>query len=249
MVKKTPFGNVADYSGSITRKMIILHENLEKEAVEISKTLSEVYGFQTNLIIENIDSLFKAIPEFNGFFLPQENLITFSEKFNKKAVLILTDRDLYYQKNDKDEDWVFGLWHPTNISIVSNARMKRYDSHPSQKIEVHFDLYIKRLKGLSIHEIGHGVVNPDYQKDNYKEAKWVNTRKNHKLSLGLHCTDNSCVMYETVDIKSPPKEEGCLQLGKEKKYDAGLDDVLERIYPKWFCRKCLDAILVDEKYK
>ena len=97
----------------VNSKMILLHENLEKEAIEISKTLSEVYGFQTNLIIENIDSLFEAIPEFNGFLLPQENLSTFSEKINKKAVLILTDRDLYYQKNDKDEDWVFGLWHPT----------------------------------------------------------------------------------------------------------------------------------------
>jgi hypothetical protein len=56
-------------------------------------------------------------------------------------------------------------------------------------------------------------------------------------------------MYETIDIKAPPKEEGYMRLGDNKKYDAGLDDVLERIYPKWFCRKCLAAISIDEKYK
>jgi predicted Zn-dependent protease len=225
--------------------MIIWHENLEKEAIEISKTLNDVYGFKTQLINKNMDDLFTAIPEFDGF-RPEStaNLATALEKFNGKAILILTNRDLYCEKNSKDDDWIFGFCD-TNLMAVSNARMKRYDNQPSQEMTVTLDLYLKRLKALSIHEIGHDIVKANH----YKEAVWVNTRTNYRLNLGPHCTDNSCVMYEIVDINAPFKEEGYLQLGDEEKYDAGLDDVLERIYSQWFCKKCLDAIVIGEKYK
>ncbi|MGD0551763.1 MAG: hypothetical protein ABSB25_03845 [Sedimentisphaerales bacterium] len=234
--------------------MIILHEKLEKEAIEISKSLNDVYGFDTQLIDINMDGLFTAIPEFNGFHAGlTENLKTALEKFNGRAVLILTNRDLYHQKNYKDEDWIFGVNHSEpyeHISVVSNARMKRCDdSRLSQEIVVPFERYIKRLKALSIHEIGHDVAK---KASHYQQAKWVNIPKKYELPLGLHCTDNSCVMYEVVDINSPSKEEGYLQLGDEKKYDAGLDDVLERIHSQWFCKKCLDAIGIGgigEKYK
>ena len=87
------------------------------------------------------------------------------------------------------------------------------------------------------------------QAKHYKMAAWVSKRTNVPLVLGDHCTDNACVMYEIVDINAPPKEEGYMLLGDEEKYDAGLDDVLTRIYSQWFCRKCLDAIVIDEKYK
>jgi hypothetical protein len=40
-----------------------------------------------------------------------------------------------------------------------------------------------------------------------------------------------------------------MQLGNEKKYDAGLDDVLERINPKWFCDKCISSININESYQ
>jgi predicted Zn-dependent protease len=225
--------------------MIIWHENLEKEAIEISKTLNDVYGFKTQLINKNMDDLFTAIPEFDGF-RPEStaNLATALEKFNGKAILILTNRDLYFEKNSKDNDWIFGFCD-ANLMAVSNARMKRYDNQPSQEIVVPLDLYLKRLKALSIHEIGHDVVKANH----YQEAVWVNTRINYRLKLGLHCTDNSCVMYEIVDITAPFKEEGYLQLGDEEKYDAGLDDVLERIYSQWFCKKCLDAIVIGKKYE
>jgi predicted Zn-dependent protease len=232
--------------------MILLHENLDKEVIEISKTLSEVYGFNSQIINKNLDGLFTPIPKFDGFKseLTAEKLESVSTEFNGKAVLILTKRDLYSKEDDRNEDWVFGVNHIepyAHISVVSNARIKRYDNQLSQEIEVPFDLYIKRLKALSIHEIGHDVVKANH----YREAFWVNTyKKDYKpLPLEKHCIDNSCVMYATVDIKAPSKEEGYMRLGSEKKYDAGLDDVLERIYPKWFCGKCLEAILIDEKYK
>jgi predicted Zn-dependent protease len=230
--------------------MIILYKNLEKEAIEISKTLSKVYGFNSQTTYKNLDGLFT--PMFDGFKseLTAEKLESVSTEFNGKAVLILTKRDLYSKEDDRNEDWVFGLNQEepySHISVVSNARIKRYDNQLSQEIEVPFDLYIKRLKALSVHEIGHDVVKASH----YQQAKWINIRKKNyePQRLGEHCIDNSCVMYATVDIKAPPKEEGCLQLGGEKKYDAGLDDVLGRIYPKWFCCKCLEAILIDEKYK
>ena len=233
--------------------MIILHENLEKEAIVISKTLNEVYGFEAQLVDKNMDGLFTAIPEFNGFHSELTvDLVTALKKFNGKAVLILTNRDLYIRKDSKDDDWVFGVNHLepyAHISVVSNARMKRCnDSRLSQEIEVPFECYIKRLKAFSIHEIGHDVV-VEAKASHYRQAKWVNIRKKSELPLGLHCTDNSCVMYEVVDINAPSKEEGYMQLGDEKKYDAGLNGVLGRIQRKWFCKKCLDAIEIGKKYK
>jgi hypothetical protein len=51
----------------ITRKKIILHEILDKEASEIPKTLKKIYEFNSQTISKNIDGLFTPIPEFDGF--------------------------------------------------------------------------------------------------------------------------------------------------------------------------------------
>ena len=125
--------------------------------------------------------------------------------------------------------------------------MKRFDSEPSEKIEVDFDLYIKRLEALCIHEIGHDVVRERAQ--HYQEAVWINAKTGHRLGLGLHCTDNKCVMYEVVDINAPPAEQGYMQLGEDKKYDAGLDEVIARLHDGGLCTRCKEAVRVDERYK
>ena len=129
--------------------------------------------------------------------------------------------------------------------VASTARMKRPDNKPSDIVAVSEDLYMKRLEILAVHEVGHNVCRAPH----YQQAKWVNTKKGHEQQLGPHCTDNGCVMYEVVDIKTPPAEEGHLLLGIEKKYDAGLDDVISRLHPTWFCGQCLPHISIDESFK
>ncbi len=54
------------------------------------------------------------------------------------------------------------------------------------------------------------------------------------MPLGPHCVDHSCAMYEVVDVTAPPPDEGHLQLGEERFYDAGMDEHLQRLREDWF---------------
>ena len=171
-------------------------------------------------------------------------MLQLQEPFQGKALLVLTPRDIYAGTISKNDDWILG-YHTGNLSVVSTARIKRKDNQPSDNLEIPLDLYLKRLNIMNIHEIGHGAVEGRH----FKQAKWVNIQTGHELDLGPHCTDNTCVMYEIVDIMAPPKSEGHMLLGDEKKFDAGLDDVIARLNPRWLCDKCCSSIRIDEKYK
>lgn len=92
------------------------------------------------------------------------------------------------------------------ISVVSVARMKRTDNLPSGRLTIPKTDYFRRLQILAVHEVGHDVVRASH----HKEASWVNIRSGRSLSLGSHCGDNTCSMYEVVDVQSPPGDEGYL---------------------------------------
>ena len=49
--------------------------------------------------------------------------------------------------------------------------------------------------------------------------------------------------------QAPPAEQGHLLLWTEKKYDVGIDDVLSRMHPTWFCEQCLPKIKIDESFR
>lgn len=232
-------------------KLTILHEALQEEAQEVEKALKEVYGLKSKLINKNLEGLFPVIPEFNGYFPLGWHGIDFASSFGN-AVLILTPRDLYGDNKSKEDDWVFGGAYHGNelgkdlcVSIISNARMKRYNSQPSEIIEVPKPLYFKRICTTAVHEIGHDVVKASH----LKQAKLVNAKTGYEFELGPHCDDNKCVMYEIIDINSPPKEQSYLLLGEEKKYDAGLDETIKRMYPTWLCEKCKASVKIDNKYE
>lgn len=225
--------------------MIILHENLGYEASKIAEAIKKVYGINSEIKDVNLDGVFKPIPEFDGYWHSSKNITdTTDDNFKGKAILLITDRNLYFGNKSKEDDWIFG-YCSGNLSVISVARMKRPDSRPSNILKIPTNLYLKRITALALHEIGHDVVKAKH----FKPAIWVNAITGHTLHLGQHCTDNNCVMYEIVDIKAPPKEEGYMQLGNEKHYDAGLDDVLERINPDWFCQRCLASIHIDDRYR
>lgn len=223
--------------------MIIVHENLTKEAEKVAQTLKEVYGFDSDIINRDLTPVFVRIQEFNGYWESAEQLEKILADFANKKILVITPKDVYARDVSQNDDWIFGYcWG--NLTLVSTARMKRLDSKPSTILEVTEKQYTKRLEALAIHEIGHSVVRAPH----FQLATWINNKTGYELWLGQHCTDNTCVMYEIVDIRAPPREEGHMRLGSEKKYDAGLDDVLERIKPGWFCDRCKTSIEIDESY-
>lgn len=224
--------------------MIIVHESLTKEAERIAHRFREVYGFDSNLVEMDLTSAFTPVTRFEGFWHFNENIEKFLVEYGGKAVQVLTPRDIYVNDASQNDDWIFG-YCLGKLTVCSTARMKRGDNKPSATLEVSEELYLKRLEILAVHEIGHDVVTAPH----FKMATWVNSQTGHELGLGPHCTDNTCVMYEVVDIKAPLREEGYMRLGAQKKYDAGLDDVLGRMNPKWFCDICRPSIKIGKSYR
>ncbi|MEK6892610.1 MAG: hypothetical protein AABX07_00220 [Nanoarchaeota archaeon] len=224
--------------------MLILHENLEEATLAISTAAEKVYGIKSKIEVKNFDGVFLSLPEFDGFYESNLQLANNLGDLMKKTVMIITPRDIYWNNTSKNDDWAFGYkWG--NLMVVSDARMKRFDSQPSQSICIPEELYLKRITAVALHEIGHKVIHAQH----YKEATWVNAKTGHIMPLGPHCTDNKCLMYEIVDIRAPPREEGFMQLGEERRYDAGLDDVLERMHSDWMCQRCRGSIKLDDAIK
>ena len=223
--------------------MIILHENLQREAEKVAAALKKVYGFPVELESRNMDNWFIPLPKFNGFFYQLTEAIETPLLQSPKNIQIITSKDIFAQDKIKEDDWIFGYCNG-NVTVSSTARLKRNDNQPSEKLEVPEVLYFSRLENLSIHEVGHHVVKGKH----FKPAEWVNAKTGHRLELGPHCDDNRCVMYEIVDIRAPKPEEGFMLLGKERKFDAGMDDVLARMYPSFFCERCKSCIEIPESY-
>ena len=224
--------------------MIIIHEDLPMEAGEVAKALNLVYGIKSEIKSANLDGLFTPVKDFDGYLAFEIDLDQLEVPKDKKA-LILTQRDLYTSPINQEDSWIFG-YHLNRTMVLSVARKRRYNNQPSKTIEVPLDLYIKRVKATAIHEIGHDVINSKH----HLEASYVNSQDvDNPMYLGLHCIDNKCMMYESIDITTPKPEEGYLLLGGEKKFDAGLDDLLERVYPNWLCNRCIDSINIPDGYR
>jgi predicted Zn-dependent protease len=229
-----------------TSFMIIIHDNILLEAEAVSRRLKEVFGFDNKILFRNLDDIFVPIAKFNGFDHSSINVCDLkSGEFKSNSILILTPKDLYQASKEKEEDWIFGYClSGSGITVASTARMKRYDSKPSNSLEVPTELYLKRIEQLAVHEVGHDVVKASH----FKMAKCVNPKTGYTNDLGEHCTDNRCVMYEMIDMKIPSPEENYLLLGDEKRFDAGLDDQIKRMYPEWFCERCRKSIHLDKSY-
>jgi predicted Zn-dependent protease len=223
--------------------MIILHEDNKAHIQAISKEITKVYGI--NNIIKSVDlnKYFESTTNWKGNLHSSEKLQTLIETYEGIKCLIITPRDLYINNNSQEDDWIFGYCE-NDFSVVATARMKRKDNHPSDKLHVSEKKYLERVISMIIHEIAHDLVKGKH----LVPAVWVSQKNNYQLPLGPHCTNNKCVLCEVVDIRAPPKAEGYMLLGTEKRYDAGIDDFISRRYDDWFCKKCKDSIVIGERY-
>ena len=216
--------------------MIIIHENLESEARIIAQKIKEVLGFPIQISKFNLSEILIPIEEFQGYLIPNKETMHHSLDSNKRF-LLLTEKDIYYAKNSKEDDWIFAYEYDelneTPI-IISTARLKQ---NPVANFQ-------KRLEMLAIHEIGHDVVKGKH----LQEAFWVNQQTGYRLKLGLHCPDNSCVLYEMTDIKTPTPEIGYLEIGGEPRYDSGMDEIIERLQLQFFCGTCTKALVIHSSY-
>ena len=231
--------------------MLIVHENMFEEASVIAEVVNNTYGIESSIKSIDLRDVFIPIPEFDGYLIFINEVELALRKFLaeigsgiEKAVFVLTPRDLFLEKGSRDDDWVFGYNSGKN-SVVSVARLKREDNRPSDTLQVHKDLYRARLKLLGVHEIGHDIVKGKHM----QSATCVNAKTGYESSLGAHCTDNTCVMYEVIDIKTPKSNEGYMVLGTEKRFDAGLDDLILGLRADYLCSDCGNSVKIDESYR
>ncbi len=230
--------------------MIIVHENMEMEAESVSEVLKQVFGLESKLINADLSNVFVRHLTLDGYAESKAEIGGYlsdelSEATKNERVMVLTPRDLYIGYGDsKEDDWIFG-YNVGKFSVVAAARLRGKEGEPSSEVKIPDLLYLARVNLMAVHEFGHGAVkNPDF-----KQAVWVNAQTGYRVPLGSHCTDNSCAMYEIVDVKAPKPEEGYMQLGfgaeLEKRFDAGLDDVIARLNPDFFCTPCRKSIKIE----
>jgi len=234
--------------------MLIVHETMPDEASAVAEALNTAYGIESLIEPISLDGVFTPILEFNAYDSSSINVAIALRKFRAEtgkrgmATLILTPRDLYMGDDrtqlSRDDDWAFA-YNCGDFSVLSGARMKSDNGQPTDKLHVDKGLYLKRMAVMGVHEVAHDVVHGTH----LLPAFWVNERSGHEMRLGSHCPDNTCALYEVVDIKTPKLSEGHLRLGTEKKFDAGLDDVIQRLRPNYLCNDCRSSVKIDANYR
>ena len=228
--------------------MIIVHENLKSEAQHISNVLRETLGIKSSLESQDMSFLFKPLPKFNAFWQSADKISKHFYQRGEKAVIALTSKDLYFCDKSQEDDWCFAYADSNQKRVdivISTARLKGKDSQPTQKLEISKELYYERLKVLALHELGHDIVNGQH----LRKAFWVNTKTGYSIDTEYHCPNNNCTLYQVGDIQTPKPTEGYIRIGRTKRFDTGLDDLISRLPPEYFCDDCLASINIGKKYK
>lgn len=209
--------------------MLIVHEGLEREAKRIRRELLRVFDIPVEIEELDLEGVFPSVKK--GFFWSPSARFLMQDS---RARLILTSRDLYWSENPSEDDWVFGVSYlPSAVCSVSTARLEQNRRG-----------YLDRLCSIAVHEAGHSVVRGRHLRNAY----YVNAQSGKKFFMGPHCHDSRCVLYPSIDMRAPSSDESYLRFGKDKRFDGGLDELVKRRYPDWFCKKCKDSVVLDERY-
>lgn len=218
---------------------------MQDEAAHLKRLITEVFGIPVHLLEDGVKRFLIPLSKVEGhYYIPKTDLLR--QEFPNAAVFLLTRTDIYYGETNQDDQWAFGATPVEGpFFVAATARLMGYDSRPRASLNIDYGVYLRRLSYLTIHELGHDLIK---NAPHHQNAFWVNVRHNTSDLLGSHCDDNSCAMYEVVDIIAPPKDEGYLKLGDTPLYDAGLDEQLARLRADWFCSRCRGHIVIQDLY-
>jgi hypothetical protein len=195
--------------------LLIVHEHLLTEAQHIQQVL-KTFGVASTIVERSLDDAYSKGKTVSGFLRK-------SQQFHQKAVgsnraVVLTQRDVF--ASEHADSWVFG-YNRGEMFVAVTARLQG-------------KAYLDRIAFVVLHEIAHEAVKSRH----LKEAVWMG--QGFQQKLGKHCTDSKCSLYEIVDLKEPT--DGYLLLGREQRFDAGLDGLMKRRYKEFFCKKCLPYV-------
>ena len=225
--------------------MIIIHENLEKEAKSIAKALKSVYKIPVEVCSRTTDEFFIPMHGMNG--ISADSLDNIRDFAKNRAIFAITNKDLYFSENE--DEWAWGC-NEDGLSIISTARLKREDDNPSDSLEVPENKYLKRLETVAINLAGQDFISPRAM--HFVDFKGVYLEKfgqeSYTEKLGSNCPDDKCIMYQNTDIKNPLHQNSYMLVGDEIRYNGGLDENIEKMYPDLFCKSCRDSIRTPEIY-
>jgi predicted Zn-dependent protease len=226
--------------------MLILYENQSEEAKAIKEAIEKTLKIKARIEQKDLTFLFEPIPKFNGFWHSSDKIARrLSEK--EKTIMVLTSKDIYFEDNSKEDDFCFAYTVPSTRradTVISTARLTGKDDSSREKRTIPKELYFQRLVAMAIHEICHDIVRGSH----LKETIWTNSQTEYSLNTGLHCPNNNCVFYQVAGVRTPTPLEGHILVGGEKKFDTGLDDLIKRLNPEYFCDDCKKTIKVGKKY-
>lgn len=194
--------------------LLIVHEHLHDEAVHVQQIL-KTFGVQSTIVERDLSSTF--IPRVNGGFL-RKSESDHKQTIRSSRAVVLTSRGVF--ANDHPDSWVFG-YNRGELFVVATERLKDKS-------------YLDRITFVVLHEIAHEAVKSRH----LKEAVWMG--QGFQQKLGKHCTDPKCTLYEIVDLKTPT--DGYMLLGREQRFDVGLDGLMQRRYKDYFCKRCLPKV-------
>lgn len=222
--------------------MILIHEHpgahIEKAAQEISKILD----FKYIVIATDFSDVFQLERKHKELSQSKERMHYRLRWYKGMKSLVFTPRDIYKENGQTSKEW---LWSYTfkDFSAIATARLKRYDDKPSQNIIVPEEKYIERIIGVTLRELGYELVKGKHL-HNARQIKQNGKEKD----LGFHCIDNKCVMYAYTGINALPADKAHVFIGGEQRTDSGLDELLDRRYPEWFCKDCKNTLAKDVRY-
>lgn len=157
---------------------------LKKEAQIVQKTISKVFGLESDIHQKQRDDLLR----FDG------DLGIYTVSIPKKVTntIYLTGNQIAAKGAKSAHDFLFGGANIKNRTVViSLARLRMKNTEYKHGIyedpldEVSFSVLEKRLEIVTVHEIGHWAI---ADKDHMDEF-------DYSPDSGLHCKDKKCVMY------------------------------------------------------
>ena len=236
--------------------MIIYHEGLDTETRETARELHERLAIPTRCVPGDLEPVVRYTPNRGIYMFLQRGRGRergFSRIFpgvKHIPTLVYTGRDLYDRDVpfDPGTTWIYGYDEGgPNLMVVSSARLKGIDSkQPRQHLHrgVPRELYIKRMVPSAFTMLGHKIVKGGH----LQEASYVNDEMGLNEPLGPHCPDPDCLMSPVIDLRAPANGHEYALIGGEKRFNAGNDDQLERLYDEWFCPTCRGAMQIGEEF-
>lgn len=208
--------------------LLIVHERLHDEAVHVQNVLNAL-GVTSRIVERSLEDAYGKGKNVSGFLRK-------SEQFHQKAVgakraVVLTARDVF--ASEHADSWVFG-YNRGELFFVAAARLKGKTALPQEAVTIPRQQYLDRIAFVVLHEIAHAAVTSRH----LKEAVWMG--QGFQQKLGKHCTDSQCTLYEIVDLKTPT--DGYMLLGREQRFDVGLDGLMARRHKAYFCKTCLPHV-------